>query len=249
MPADYPYVYPHSRVDARRAKETRQYEDSFRLNVSCSCAIEQAVRAHFDESNEELKDGCAQVVLEQYGFMRVNFVLANSIKRMDHPEQVGKELRQWALQRAYVPMDGSNNHDYAVNASPSLLGAFIEQVRQAYQALGLFGPEHCVGKCQELDFTGKVMVLSPDTLKESCWDPRNQLWLAEGGFGCSPTSMGRAVYAACLGDGERTRWDRSDFIGVLDERFLPGWAAEKLTELRGPQEKQPEESSGGMEMK
>jgi len=40
-----------------------------------------------------------------------------------------------------------------------------------------------------------------------------------------------------------------DFICVLDERFLPDWAAEKLTELRGPQEKQPEESSGGMEMK
>ena len=50
----------------------------------------------------------------------------------------------------------------------------------------------------------------------------------------------------CLGDGEETRWNRVDFIGVLDEQYLPGWAAEKLAELQANE--QPEASSGGMEM-
>ena len=56
--------------------------------------------------------------------------------------------------------------------------------------------------------------------------------LAEGGFGCSPTASGRAVYATCLGDGEQTRWNREDFTGVLDGQYLPGWAQEKLDELQ-----------------
>ena len=33
---------------------------------------------------------------------------------------------------------------------------------------------------------GSVLVMIPPyTLKESCWSPENQLWLATGGFGCS----------------------------------------------------------------
>ena len=84
-----------------------------------------------------------------------------------------------------------------------------------------------------MDLTGRVLVLSPDTLKESAWQQENQLWLAESGFGCSPNARGRAVYATCLGDGEQARWNRGDFIGVLDERFLPDWAKPRLAELRG----------------
>ena len=92
----------------------------------------------------------------------------------------------------------------------------------------------------------KVLVLSPDALRERHWCPKDQLWLGQGGFGCAPDSRGQAVYSVCLGDGEETRWNRVDFIGVLDEQYLPGWAAEKLAELQANE--QPEASSGGMEM-
>lgn len=57
------------------------------------------------------------------------------------------------------------------------LDAFISQVREAYGKLELFGPEHCEPNSYEsLDYEGRVLVLSPDTLKESCWTPQNQLW-------------------------------------------------------------------------
>ena len=36
--------------------------------------------------------------------------------------------------------------------------------------------------------------------------------------------------------------------GVLDEQYLPDWAAEKLAEIQNSQQQQPEASSGGMEM-
>ncbi len=222
------------------------HEDSFRLNVQCARAIEKAIREHFNEADESLMENCAQSVLEQYGFKRVCFVLSNSVKEMGQPRMLSDDIRQWAL-RPFVPQDGKYNRYFAVDTAASLLESFIGQTREAYQALGLFGPEHCVGGRSELDYTGKVLVLSLNTLREGCWDPRNQLWLAEGGFGCSPTASGRAVYATCLGDGEKTRWDRSDFTGVLDEQYLPNWAAERLVELRDPQQEQI--PSGGMEMR
>ncbi len=233
MGADFAYLYPYSHAEARRLGEMQRYEDSFRQNVSCARAIEQAIRDHFDGSNEGLKDGCAQAVLERYGFKRVNFVLANSLKEMGCPHLISEEVRQWGL-HTYVPPDGKYDRCFVVDTAASLLEAFVRQARQAYQALGLFGPEHCVGRCQEQDYTGKVLVLSPNTLRESCWTPRDQLWYAVGGFGCSPTASGRAVYATCLGDGEQTRWDRADFTGVLDEQYLPDWALEKLVAMGVP---------------
>lgn len=44
MAGDFPYVYPNSRAEAHRHKETQMHEDSFRLNVDCARAIEQAIR-------------------------------------------------------------------------------------------------------------------------------------------------------------------------------------------------------------
>ena len=116
----------------------------------------------------------------------------------------------------------------------SYKNVFDHQVRDAYQKLNLFGPEHCEpNSWEDLDYAGKVLVLSPDTLRESCWTQENQLWYAHDGFGCSPHAIGRSIRCTCLGDGEHTRWNRSDFIGVLQENLLPEWAEEKLNELTG----------------
>ena len=120
-----------------------------------------------------------------------------------------------------------------------MLDGFVSLYRKAVQALNLFGAEHCVGDRAEQDFTGKVLVLSPDTLKESCWSQADQLWYARSGFGCEPHSSGRAVFATCLSDGETARWNREDFIGVLDEKCLPDWAREKLVELTAPRQEEP----------
>ena len=238
MAADFPYLYPYSRTDARDLKQTQMHEDSFRVNVECARAIEQAVRDHFNETNELLTEGCAQSVLEQFGFKRVNFVLANSLQEFHKSvckHLVSDETYQWG-RKTFVPPDGKYNRYYAVDTAAALLESFIGQARDAYQALGLFGLEHCAGNPLEQDYKGRVLVMRPDTLRESCWDPHNQLWYGEGGFGCSPHSRGQAVYATCLGDGEKTRWNRSDFSGVLDEQYLPDWAREKLEELRTPQQ-------------
>lgn len=245
MGSDFPYLYSYSRAEARRLGQVQMHKDSFYQNVCCARAIEQAIRDCFNEADGHLSKDCAQSVLEQFGFMRVNFVLANSLKEFEKSicrHLVSGETYQWG-QETFVPEDGSCNRYYVVDTAASMLEAFVKQARDAYQALGLFGPEHCVGAMDEPEYEGKVLVLRPDALRESCWNPRSQLWLGEGGFGCSPHARGQAVYAVCLGDREQTRWNRSDFIGVLDEQYLPDWAREKLEEIRGPRQER-----GGMTM-
>lgn len=70
--------------------------------------------------------------------------------------------------------------------------------------------------------------------------------LAHDGFGCHPHAIGRSIRCTCLGDGEMARWNRTDFIGVLDEQYLPDWAAEKLAQLTGQEQTAP--TMGGMTM-
>ena len=240
--AEFPYLYPHSRAEARRRDELDDWQKSHLVNVDCRKAIEEAVSEGF--SGEYLDENCARSVIERYGFKRVNYVLANTLQRLRRNEQISEGVTQWG-NRIFIPPDAAYNREFAVRCHPYALDQFAAQAGEAYQALGLFGPEHCVEGGRGLDYTGRVLVLSPDSMKESCWSPRNCLWEANTGFGCSPTSSGRAVYATCLGDGERDRWNRTDFIGIMKDEFLPDWAREKLEELHAPKQDAPSMDSMG----
>ena len=215
------YLYPYSWADAHRQGESALWEESFRANVSCARDIEAVIRVFGDGG--ALKPEASQKVLEWWGFKRTNFVLANTIERLGcYREQLSEENREWQ-KKAYIPPDEAHNGYFAVDTALAYLDAFISQVREAYSRLELFGPEHCEPDSYEsLDYEGRVLVLSPDTLKESCWSQENQLWLAHRSSRCT-----------CLGDSETTRWNRTDFIGILKEEFLPGWAKEKLGALQG----------------
>ena len=84
------------------------HEDSFRVNVECARAIEQAIQDHFNETDETLSEDCAQSVLERFGFKRVNFVLANSLKEFHKSgckHLVSDEAYRWG-RRVFVPPDG-----------------------------------------------------------------------------------------------------------------------------------------------
>lgn len=168
-----------------------------------------------------------------------------SDRSTDDPAQ-NRELADYNNERLGVTqaqrlaMECGSMHGWDVpGADPSAyqqnepqMGGMNLGYREAYQKLGLFGPEHCVGDRAEQDYIGKVLVLSPDTLKESCWSQENQLWYAHDGFGCSPHAIGRSVRCTCLSDGEMTRWNRDEFVGVLDEKFLPDWAKESLSQFQ-----------------
>ena len=235
--------YTCSRQEAKRESRLKEWKESHQANIRCAHDIDSLIASHTRDGT--LEPGCAKEALERWGFLRVQYVLSNTLIKTGGLGFEPDSLR-WA-RSVFVPYD-KENMAFKIQAERNLLAQFVRQTYAEYQALGMFGAEHC--QAGSLDYRGKVLVLRPNVLKEEYWSAPNQLWLGESGFGCSPISSGRAVYATCLGDGEKTRWNRSDFLGVLDEQYLPDWAQEKLAELRGPGQEQADgPAQGGMEMR
>lgn len=226
--ANETYLYPYSRKEAVSRNELELWQECHDANVGCRKAIEAAIMQDHDGST--LAASCAQSVIGEYGYKRVQFVLAATVRHAADDKRFSSETQAWARQ-TYVPAD--HIADISVANPSAAVNSFIDQYRLAYQALGMFDHTHCAADTNELDFTGKVLVLSPDILKESCWRPEDQLWYAHDGFGCRPHASGRSIRSTCLSDGEMTRWNRADFVGVLKDKFLPEWARERLQELTG----------------
>ena len=99
--------------------------------------------------------------------------------------------------------------------------------------MGLFELEHCIPNSRhQLDYTGRVLVLSPAVLDEPCWSPQGQLWYAHDGPGCNPDSIVGSIRATRLADGEQACWNRTNFAGALQDELLPDWARKPLLALR-----------------
>jgi hypothetical protein len=232
----YPYLYPYSASDAVKHNEIVLWRASFQENIACKEAIESSIRCNFD--GMYLAPNCAEAVIADYGFKRVNFVLANTLQIKSFDGRFSRSNKEWG-EKVFIPPDAEHNYRFAVESHPAVLDGFIQEVRQAYQKLGLFGSEHCAPDSQvRMNYEGQVLVLKPDAMREDCWIPENQLWYAHDGFGCSPHAIGRSIRATCLGDGEMARWNRADFAGVLKEMYLPDWAKQKLEELQNSEQAQ-----------
>lgn len=244
---EFPSIYPHSFAQAKQLGELNDWKASHKENTACKNAIEEAIRRDFDGMH--LKGGCAENVINQFGYHRVSYILANSLQCRDYDGRFSRGNYDWAKQ-TYIQPDkdsySNRNLDFAVDSHSAVLDGFVSQYRRAYQALGLFDHTNCLPDTEKQDFEGKVIVLSPKTLKESCLTVQDQLWLCTGGFGAHAGANGRAVFAVNLADGEKTRWNRTDFTGVLAESNLPDWAKEKLSEIQ--EQKQVPSAMGGMTM-
>lgn len=78
---------------------------------------------------------------------------------------------------------------------------------------------------QTENLEGKLVIIAADYFKEEYRNAENQIFLAQGGFGCDPTKMGRAVFGMFY-DGESCRINREDILGVASEESISTW--EKL---------------------
>lgn len=246
MERDIPFC-PESRGEAERERVLELWQESHRGNIACAVDIEAALQGI---GRKPLPEGAVRPLLDKWGFNRVNYVLANSLNQMKSAAQISPDNRAWA-RTVSVPPDQEHNPDFVVRADPAALDVLTDQARAAYQALGLFSFAHCETDSAELDYTGKVVVMSARALREDCWTRKNQLWYAHGGNGCRPHAIGRSIRATCLSDGEEGRLLRGDIVGALREECLPDWATERLAELRGPRQDGQDQSGpsqGGMEM-
>ena len=116
-------------------------------------------------------------------------VLATTLQELSWDGRFSRANKQWAARR-YIPQDERHNAEITVRSHPAILDGFVDLYREAYQKLGLFGSEHCVGDRAEQDYIGKVLVLSPDTLKESCWSQETSCGMPTTASDAVPTLLG-----------------------------------------------------------
>lgn len=101
MQNDLP-LYPYSAKEARERSELPAWRESFRENCACAGAIEISIREHFDGMH--LKDGAVEWVVKQYGYKRVEHVLANTVQELSYDGRFHPDNKEWA-NRHYVPED------------------------------------------------------------------------------------------------------------------------------------------------
>ncbi len=225
-------LYPWSRKEARRLGEMDKWTESYQANCACARSIEFSIKDEY--SNNRLSGECAKGVIEQYGFDRVNWVLANTIQDSMHDGRYCTDNRQWA-RAFFIPHEEHNlQHNFTVNAHPGLVDIFTNQARREWNALGLYEKSHCYDESTErLDYTGKVVVLRPSALYDEYKKPEYQLFYAKSGNGCRPNAIGTKVFGEFLKDGAKEWYVRGDIIGAIKLDLLPEWAQERYAEITG----------------
>jgi len=228
---DYKPLYRYSFQDAKYLGELDEWRDSFAENKRCRDYMDEQVRQNFDGMH--IGGDIPQRTVAEFGFDRTRWVLANHIQRHDFDGRFSPRNKAWAAEICNSSAQDPHSTGFLLSSHSVLVDYLASQVQEMYDGLNLYDQRHrAPGEVHKQDFTDKVLILRDTVLKESARTPENQLFLANGGgFGCSPHASGRAVMGEFLIDGEKARFNRSDFIGICDENYLPDWAREKLAEL------------------
>lgn len=223
------YVYPWSLKDALANEEVDLWRESYKDNCTCARAIEKAIDNGYNDNR--LNTDAAREIIAEFGYNRVNWVLANTIQQHDEDGRYSHENKEWA-KSLYIPEDDVRWH-FCVGSHPGLVNMFIDRVRKEWQNLGLFDRSHCT---DEANYEDRLIVLKPSSLKDEYKSPEYQLFFARGGFGCDPNLRGTVVSGHFLKDDEYAQFRRSDFIGVIKNECIPEWAQEKLKQYIDPEE-------------
>lgn len=221
--SDYVMLYNYSLNDARHLGEVDKWRESHWANVNCARAIEKAITENFNDNT--LNTDCVKSIIDEYGFDRLNFILRYTLKNSQEDLRYSEANRKWGAS-LYSP-NSNMRQEYYVNSHPALLNGFIDEARKVWNDMHLWNSSHCIDEAG-LDYEDRILVISPSSLKDEYKTPEDQLFKATGGFGCSPTAIGRTVYGFFIKDNEEACFGRSDFIGVMKDEFIPNWVKEKL---------------------
>ena len=222
--SEYVPLYLYSLQNAEEMDEVKQWRESHRENCKCANDITEAI--HDNYHNDRLED-CVQPLIEKYGFDRVNWVIANTICEGIHDGRYSPENKKWA--RSFDVMKDDHNWLFCATSHPGLVNLFADQLRAAWNELGLFDR---AAVTDEINYEDKLLILKPTVLKYEYRKPDFQLFFATDGFGCDPKKVGAKVFGFFLKDDEHTSFRRNDFYGVANDAALPEWALERLNEIR-----------------
>lgn len=116
---EYKEIYRQTMEQARLAGEIQLWRASYEENQACARAIEKAISERYE--NNHLSADIAKRVIEEYGYDRVNWVLANTVREGKSDGRYSAENKKWS-QRFQIPTESEHrNSYYAVSSHPCLV--------------------------------------------------------------------------------------------------------------------------------
>lgn len=228
--ADRVPLYTMSSKEAQRLGEHGLWLDSYQENCACARRIELAIKDAY--ATNRLNEACAKDIIKIYGFDRVNWVLAHTVQRGDNDTRFSEESHAWAKEYRIPYDDHYLQRNFTVGVHPTLVETFVDYVRKLWRDLGLYDKTHCYDESRNaLDYTGKIVVVSPKILSDEDKKPDNQLFLVIGGNGCRPLATEITVLGIYLKDRKRKTVLRGEIIGVIKLELLPEWARQRFLEI------------------
>ena len=109
---------------------------SLRENARCAEAIEHAIQNHYKDNSLRM-DGI-QAVIEDFGFERVNWVLAYNARRLSHDRRISRGNKAWAQEVSILEDDGADakwQRSFRILSHPGLINLCINHVREQQEAL------------------------------------------------------------------------------------------------------------------
>lgn len=127
------YIYPASYAHAHG--ELEQYRASYKANIACKEAVEQAIAGNYRDNR--LGTEAVHQVLEQFGYDRMFYVLANTVRQKEWDGRISRDNKAWAKTiPVYEDPDGfghDRNVYFVVDRShPGLTDLFLTQARKEY---------------------------------------------------------------------------------------------------------------------
>lgn len=121
------YRYPYSY--AVENGEIAAYRDSYTANVACKEAIEKSIVQHYH--SYVLDREAVNQVVEQFGFDRTLYVLANTVRYKDWDGRFSHDNKEWA--KHIVTLDDQSYRFVVDRSHPVLTNSFLNMVRDEYQ--------------------------------------------------------------------------------------------------------------------
>lgn len=127
------YRYPASY--AHEHGELEQFRASHKTNIACRDAIDTAIADNY--RNNALGHGAVKQVVDQYGYNRTLFVLANTVRCKGWDGRISDDNKRWAMTvPVYEDKDAwgdDRNREFVVDrAHPGLVDLFTTQVRHDF---------------------------------------------------------------------------------------------------------------------
>lgn len=128
-------LYHHTGSYAQEHGELDRYHASCQANIACKEAIEQAIADNYRDNR--LNTACVAQVLEQFGYERMLYVLANTVQQKEQDGRISHGNRAWAKTVPVTPapdgFGGDRNRYFIVDkCNTGLMDLFLTQARKAY---------------------------------------------------------------------------------------------------------------------